>query len=258
MNNFYIIPNNKESVYDNMILPLEGYSIGFDVYYNIDEINELAKTHEVSVIINRFLHKDDIKNVEDVLNKLQNIKYCLVEDLGLVSSLNKENVVVCQNHILNNYDAINMFKGLGYSNVLINNDLTIDEIKEIKSNTTSNLFIYYIGKLNLMYSKRHLINSFCEHKNCELCKTKKIEEKVSKHKLIIKEETGGTCIFNDHIFSGSKYYEELKDINLIINLSNISNEEVNVILNHKEDLHKFIEVDDYFLENKIAYKVGEL
>lgn len=258
MNNFYIIPNNKESVFDKMILPLENYSIGFDVYYNVKEINELASKYEVSVIINKFLHKDDISNIEGVLNKLQNVKYFFVEDLGLVSSLDKSKVVVSQNHILNNYDAVNMFYSLGYSNVLINNDLTIKEITEIKRNTNSNLFIYYIGKLNLMYSKRHLIDSFCKHKNCELCKTRHIEEKVSKHKLIIKEEDAGTCIFNDEIFSGSKYIKELDGINLIVNLSNISKEETDIILNHMEDLHDVIKVDNYFLENKIEYKVGEL
>ena len=57
MNEFYVIPNNKMILDYNLILPLESYSIGFDVYYSVSEINNLATTHNVSVIINKFLHK---------------------------------------------------------------------------------------------------------------------------------------------------------------------------------------------------------
>ena len=33
MNDFYVIPNNKDVIFNNLILPLKDYSIGFDVYY---------------------------------------------------------------------------------------------------------------------------------------------------------------------------------------------------------------------------------
>ena len=73
MNNFYIIPNSKDISLDNLILPLEGYSIGFDVYYSLEEINKLASKYSVSVIINKFMHKTDIENIKSILNKLTNI-----------------------------------------------------------------------------------------------------------------------------------------------------------------------------------------
>ncbi len=62
MNKFYIIPNKKEIDYfkEDLILPLEGFSIGFDVYFTIDEINEIAKSRNISVIINIFLHKNKL------------------------------------------------------------------------------------------------------------------------------------------------------------------------------------------------------
>ena len=176
----------------NLILPLESYSIGFDVYYSVSEINNLATTHNVSVIINKFLHKSDIDNITNVIKALKNVKYYFVEDLGLVSILPKSQVVVSQNHIINNYDSINYFKSLGYDKVLINNDLTISEIKDIIKNTSSHLFMYYISKNNLMYSKRHLISSFNEYKKDNLEMIGTINEKVSNHELIIKEENCGT------------------------------------------------------------------
>ena len=120
MNDFYVIPNNKDVVFNNLILPLKDYSIGFDVYYTVSEINSLSKKLNISVIINKFLHKEDIKNIINIINELEidNIKYIFVEDLGLVSLLDNNKVVVSQNHIINNYDSINYFKSLGYSNII--------------------------------------------------------------------------------------------------------------------------------------------
>lgn len=260
MNNFYIIPNNKDILLNNLILPLEDYSIGFDVYYKVEEINKLSEKYNISVIINKFMHKTDIENIGGILNKLINIKYFFIEDLGLTYFIPKEKVVISQNHIINNYDSINYFKELGFTSVLINNDLTIEEIKEIISNTSSNLFMYFISKNNLMYSKRHLISSFSDYKNNVLDNKKEISEKVSNYKLLIKEEECGTCIFNSKIFSANKYLDDIACINKIINLSNINKEETNIILNNfkSKELNKLLEVDNYFLENKIAYKVGDL
>lgn len=260
MNNFYIIPNNKDILLDNLILPLEDYSIGFDVYYKVEEINKLSEKYNISVIINKFMHKADIENIGGILNKLINIKYFFIEDLGLTYFIPKEKVVISQNHIINNYDSINYFKELGFTSVLINNDLTIEEIKEIISNTSSNLFMYFISKNNLMYSKRHLISAFSDYKNNVLDNKKEISEKVSNYKLLIKEEECGTCIFNSKIFSANKYLDDIACINKIINLSNINEDETKIILNNynNKEIDKLLDVDNYFLENKIAYKVGDL
>lgn len=262
MNDFYVIPNNKNVVFNNLILPLKDYSIGFDVYYTVSEINSLSKKLNISVIINKFLHKEDIKNIINIINELEidNIKYIFVEDLGLVSLLDNNKVVVSQNHIINNYDSINYFKSLGYSNILVNNDLTINELKEIISKTSSNLFMYFISKNNLMYSKRRLLTAFSNYKNSDISKKEVITEKVSNHKLIIKEEKCGTCIFNKRIFAGNKYISELSSVNKIVNLSNMDEFETKTILKYmdKVNLSDYIEIDDYFLDNVIPYKVGDI
>lgn len=262
MNDFYVIPNNKDVVFNNLILPLKDYSIGFDVYYTVSEINSLSRKLNISVIINKFLHKEDIKNIINIINELEidNIKYIFVEDLGLVSLLDNDKVVVSQNHIINNYDSINYFKSLGYSNILVNNDLTINELKEIISKTSSNLFMYFISKNNLMYSKRRLLTAFSNYKNSDILKKEVITEKVSNHKLIIKEENCGTCIFNKRIFAGNKYMSELSSVNKIVNLSNMDEFETKTILKYmdKVNLSDYIEIDDYFLDNVIPYKVGDI
>ena len=85
-----IIPNDKilESYKCNsFILPLKDYSIGFDTYFNIDEINKFSSFYNVSVIINKFLHKakeeekkeepkksDEVILLEEIRDLLKNKK----------------------------------------------------------------------------------------------------------------------------------------------------------------------------------------
>ena len=63
-NKFIILPNNKNlELYDkynfnSFILPLKDYSIGYNVYFNIDEINELSNKYEIYVIMNKFLQNN--------------------------------------------------------------------------------------------------------------------------------------------------------------------------------------------------------
>ena len=60
-----MIPNIKklDKFNEELILPLKNFSIGFDVYFTKEEIIEISKKRKVSVIINKFLHKNDIDSI---------------------------------------------------------------------------------------------------------------------------------------------------------------------------------------------------
>ena len=259
-----IIPNDKilESYKCNsFILPLKDYSIGFDAYFNIDEINKFSSFYNVSVIINKFLHKNSLESIKKELLKFDDsINYFFIEDLSLINYLPNEKVVIYPNHIISNYYSVNYLKELGFNNVTISNELTIDELKEINKNTNSNLFYMYLSKNNLMYSRRNLLTNYYENYSIDGNDSLLVNEAVSNHELLIKEESDGTLIFNNKIFCASKYLDDLNNFNLIINLSNIDNDTQKTIIDNLDnrDLYKLIDSDFYFLENKIAYKVGDL
>ena len=262
---YLIIPNKKELKlyeeynFNTFILPLEGHSIGFDVYFNIDEINELSSKYEVYVILNKFLHMDIYKFKEIYPKFNKNIKF-IIEDIGLVNIIDKNRLVLYENHILSNYVAINYLNDLDINNVVINNDLTIDEIKEIIKKVKSNIYYFYISKNHLMYSRRNLVSNYNKYYNLDNKLEYKLEESVSKKILDIKEEKDGSIVTFDKIFCASKYINDLKNINLIINFSRIDSINEKMILenyNNKE-LCNLIDSDYYFLENVIKYKVGDL
>jgi hypothetical protein len=262
---YLIIPNKKELKlyekynFNTFILPLEDYSIGFDVYFNIDEINELAGKYEIYVIMNKFLHRNIYKFKELYSKFNKSIKF-IIEDIGLVNIIDKDRLVLYENHILSNYVAINYLGGLGFKNVVINNDLTIDEIKEIMKKVNSNIFYFYVSHNHLMYSRRNLVTNYNKYFNMNDVKEYKIKEEVSHEVLNIKEEKDGSIVTFKKIFCASKYLDELKGINLIINFSGIDSINEKMILENynKKELCNLIDSDYYFLENDIKYKVGDL
>lgn len=261
MNKFYIIPNSKEinKFPENLILPLEDYSIGFDRYFCVREINDISKSREVSVIINKLLHKSDIENIKKIISSLKNVTYFYISDLGLLNLIDKNKIILYQSHIISNYDSINYYNELGIKNIVVSNELTLDELKEIRNQTTSELFYSLINHNDLLYSKRKLISSFNYYKGKDHNKSNKITEHVSKKELLIKEEGNSTMIFDSNIFSANEFIDEFENFNFLINFSNMNEEETNIILSHYKDknLKDYINVENYFLNNKIGYKVGE-
>ena len=160
---FIILPKRKELKlyeeygFNTFILPLKDYSIGFNVYFDIDEINKIAKCNAVYVIMNRLLHKQvydfDLSKFND------NIKF-IVEDIGLLSFIPKKRIILYEHHILSNYKAVNYLNTLGINSVVINNDLTIDELMKINNECKSNIFYFYVSKNTLMYPRRALVSNF--------------------------------------------------------------------------------------------------
>ncbi len=263
---FLIIPNTKELKlyqeynFNTFILPLENYSIGFDVYFNINEINKISLEYNTYVIINKMLHMSiyDFKKIYPKFNK--NIKF-IVEDIGLLNIIDKDRLILYENHILSNYKAINYLSTFGINNTVINNDLTIEEIDEIINKCNTNMYYYYISRNTLMYSRRYLVSNFNNYFNIkDNNNSYKIKEKFSKKELFVKEEEYGSVVKNDRIFCASKYLDHFDKLNLIVDLSNIDEVSTKIILSdiNNKKLCDLIDSDYYFLENPIKYKVGDL
>ena len=166
-----------------------------------------------------------------------------------------------ENHILSNYKAINFLYDLDIKNVVINNDLTINELEYIQNKCKSNMYYFYIAKNMLMYSRRALVSNF--NKNFEINENINnylLKEKVSKKILEINEEDDGSIVRYNKIFCASKYLSSLNKLNLIIDLSNINDISSKMILENinEENLCNLIDSDYYFLEHDVKYKVGDL
>ena len=262
---FIILPNDKEfklyNKYDlnTFILPLKDYSIGYQTYFDIDEINELSNDYKVYVIMNKFLHRD-IYEFEKIYPRFNNNIMFIVEDIGLVNIIDKDRLVLYENHILSNHVAVNYLSSIDINNVVINNDLTIRELTEINDKTNSNIYYYYTAKNMIMYSRRNLVKNFNEYYNLEDTNEYLLNEQVTHKELEITDEKDGSIVRYNKIFCASKYLDKLLDFNLIIDFSFINDISKKMILENlnEKNLCDLIDSDYYFLENDIKYKVGDL
>lgn len=270
MINRLFIPGNREQIkaickngFNSFILPVENMSIGFDTYFSLEEINELKKEHEIYLMINKFFHHDQIDEVIKILRNIEGIKGMFIEDLGLIMNLKDKNVILYQNHLNMSYEAINMYNDLGINKVIVSNELTIDEIKTIKDLTKSTLYYFIISKNILMYTRRNLINNYNNHFGIKSnILRSKISESVSGYELIVKEKEYGTAILDNKLFSGYSCYKELSEMMdyLIYNFTDLEEESVkNILINiDNENLNELLDVSDYFLHNKVGYKVKDV
>lgn len=262
---FIIIPNKKELKlyeeynFNTFILPLKDYSIGFDVYFDIDEVNSFSNKHEIIVIMNKFLHMN-IDNFRKIYSKFNNNIKFMIEDIGLTDIIDKNRVILYENHIISNYKAINFLKNIGYDSLVINNDLTFTEIDEIIKNTSSNLYYFYVSYNYLMYSRRALVSNYNKYFNLKNKDSYKLKEKVSNEILNIKEEKDGTIVKFDKLFCASKYLDKFNNLNLIINFSGVDSINEKMVLENydNKELYNLIDSDYYFLEHDIKYKVGDI
>lgn len=247
--------------FNSFILPLKGYSIGYDTYFTLEEINELSKKYNVFVLMNKFLHRSisSFRKLYPKFNK--NINF-IVEDIGLTDVIDKERLILNENHIESNYSSINYLNTLGIKNIVLNNDLTIKEIKEIREKTDSKLFFFLITRNMLLYSRRNLLSNYKEYYNINNKDNRLvINEEVSKITLEVNEEDDGTTIRTRKLFSGNKYIKDLESLDyLIIDTNSMSDIELNVTLKYynDEELINVLDTDYNFLENDIKYKVGDI
>ncbi len=266
LNKYLFIPNDRKlNIYNHnsFILPLKGFSIGFDVCFSVQEINELSKSYNIFVIMNKFLHKKDITKIEKIIKSFgDNIKGYLIEDFGLTEFIEKEKVILYPNHIINNYTAINYISTLGFKNITVSNELTVKELVEIRKKTNSVLFYNLISKNMIMYSKRKLVSNYYENFKIDSNKkTINLSECAKGKKLIIKEENGSSVIYNYDLFCANKHLNKLSDYDyFIVNFTLLNKKEKDIVLKNfnSNKLYKLIDCDYYFLENEIKYKVKDL
>ena len=121
----------------------------------------------ISVIsINKNMHNHNLDDVEKVLKKceelmIDGIFYCDVAVLNIHRKLSLTIPLVWNaEHLATNYNTINYWAKNGISYAFLSNEITLDEIKEIKKNVTIPLIAQAFGYIPMYVSKRHAIDNY--------------------------------------------------------------------------------------------------
>ena len=164
---YQAVNNGADAIY------LAGKRFGARKYANNFSEEEIIKTIKychlygvkVYITVNTLIYDDE---VEEFLRYIEfihknNFDAVLIQDLGMFDLVRKtypelEIHASTQMHI-NNLDGVKLMEELGMKRVVLPRELSLEEIKEIKDNSTIELEVFVHGALCVSYSGQCLMSS---------------------------------------------------------------------------------------------------
>lgn len=280
MSKIIVMPSSKEEILDlldnvdGFIIGLKDMSINMPTYFSLFEIKEIneilkEKNKKVFVSLNRNMHNKDLDYLKEVLIEFENMKidgifYYDVSLINLKQEMNlRLNLVFSEEHSVTNYATINYWNMMGAEAAYLSNEITLDEIIEIKRNSNSSLFVQVFGYVPIFASERKLITNYLKQFDLESTGNKYYIEKENK-KYRILENKYNTEVYSNYILNAIDEIKKLneeeieylvfnsfdidKDIfkHIIKNLNDIDSKEVDEMLEN---------TDKGFLYKETIYKV---
>ena len=239
----------KEKDIDTFIVGLEDYSINYPSC-SIDKIKELSKDYKLFIAVNKNIFNSEIP---DLLNKLKelsklNILGILFYDLGVLNLVidNKVDLdlVWHQTHMVTNYNTCNYYLSKGVNYAYLANEITLDEIIEIKNKSNIKLLVNVFGYPIASHSRRKLLsNYFHSIGKVKEDRTYTLTDRLGK--LLIKETDDGASILSGYITNGTKPLFSLIENNIDYVVLDMQGINIDICLN-------VIDKYNYILNNKLS------
>lgn len=225
MTKVLVMPGHKNDIKeiisysDAVLLGIQDFSVNF-TEISMDELSEVVEFikkegKEIFISLNRNFHNSDLKQVEEILINCEKLKvdgifYCdvavykihhrLMLDLPLIWSAE---------HLATNKYTINYWKEHGIKGVFLSNEITKNEILEIKRESNLSCFTQVFGYLPMYVSKRHAISNYLKHFNLKT-DSKEFSIWKEENEYPILERKNGTEIYSSFLLNALEEYLEYK------------------------------------------------
>ena len=189
---------------DAFIFGLQNYSVNYPEI-PLEKIVELSKKYSIFVSLNKNIRNEELKDLENILETLSNTSICgiLFYDLSILSIVQRKKLhlplVWHQTHMVTNYQTCNYYFDQGVEYGITSNEITLEEILEMKKNTKMKLIPQILGYPIMSHSRRKLVENYFKD-------TEKTEES-----FLIRESHAGTSILFGKPINGTKVLYELLD-----------------------------------------------
>lgn len=266
--------------YTSIIIGIENLSINMPKYFSYQEFIEIynfckENNIEIFAALNKNMHNKDLEHLKEIMFKLEelDIKGIIYYDIALVNIKLEHNLktplVWGQEHLTTNPITSNFWNNFGSKYTLVSNEITKEEIIEMKKNSKSELIVTVFGYLPMFVSERHLVKNYLKTFNLSDNSSINYIENDGNIYPIIDNELG-TIAFSAHILNGINEVLEFKkqgidyillnsflieddDFEMVLDLFNSVNED-NVSEYSKKIESKF-KCDNGFLNKETIYKV---
>ncbi len=247
INDINDIDKLKELGIEAFVFPLKDFCVGIPNTFSVEEISKLNINSYL--LLNRILDNDSIDKFKKIINKLDNIKGIIFDDLGLIPIIKDLNIVkiLYLSHFNSNIESIKIY--LDYvDSVFISTDIKESEIAYITKNIPNKLTLFVLGYIKAMYSRRLLIDNYAKFHHIK--KDNPIIIDNTNHQFLVYENEYGTILYHKPIFNGlslmqypCKYY--------FINSTFLSLDDIIKLINNNSNLDS----DRAFLDKETIYKL---
>ncbi|MEG2564539.1 MAG: U32 family peptidase [Bacilli bacterium] len=226
------------SINDNNALTLENIISFRKEYPNIELFlsmdknlfnNELELTRELLVKFNELEIAGIFFYDQAILN--------IWQELSLTVPL-----VWNQTHLVTNYNTCNYYSELGVKYGLLANEITLEEMLEIRSKSKLLLMVNLLGYPVMAHSKRKLLTNYFNYtKSFQEDRIYTLKEPNKDDKYLIKENNIGTCLYNGLLFHAtSSLFDYVKQDFAygIIYMENISSSKINEVITIYQEILK--------------------
>lgn len=285
---YVVIPNdineieyyNKKGI-DTFIVGLEDYCINYPSF-SLDEIKDLSSKYRLFIAVNKNIFNSECSDIKEKLLELSKLPILgvLFYDLGILNIVKENNIEIDlvwhQTHMVTNYNTCNFYYDKGVNYGFLANEITLDEILEIKKKTKMKLMVECFGYPIMSHSRRSLLTNYFKSINKE--KENRVYNLTDReNSYLLKETKDGASILFGNLINGTKPLFDLieNDINYVVldmqevsleigekvvdkylyilnSFSNITEDEKNEIISNMNEL---IGESTNFFYKKTIYKV---
>ena len=192
---------------NTFIVGLEDFSINYPSV-SLEKIKELSDKCNLFVSVNKNIFNSEISSLKDSLIELSklNILGVLFYDIGVLNIVLENkidiNLVWHQTHMVTNYNTCNYYNSRGVKAAFLANEITLEEILEIKEKTNMELMVEVFGYPIMSHSRRNLLSNYFKSINKEKeNRTYQLTDRENSY--LLKETKDGASILFGKLINGT-------------------------------------------------------
>jgi len=205
---------------DSVYIGIAGFNLrAHKGNFQIEDLKEAVKRcHDSNVKLyvctNTIMKDKDIENLKKVMPRIKSAgaDAIIASDLGAlnVARDNGLNVHMSVQSNISNLEALQLYKELGVTRVVLSRELSLNEIKRIKNDSPLEVEVFVHGAMCLAVSGRCFLSSYFYSKsaNCGEC----LQPCRKKWKLVREDDLDNNCLDIDNNVMGESHFLSPRDL----------------------------------------------
>ncbi|MEG2511509.1 MAG: U32 family peptidase [Bacilli bacterium] len=252
-----VCPNNRD-IKEQLNLGVKSFLFGvkdFSINDNnaltLDDIISFRKEYpniELFLSMDKNLFNNELELTRELLVKFNELEIAGIffYDQAILNIWQELSLTVPlvwnQTHLVTNYNTCNYYSELGVKYGLLANEITLEEMLEIRSKSKLLLMVNLLGYPVMAHSKRKLLTNYFNYtKSFQEDRIYTLKEPNKDDKYLIKENNIGTCLYNGLLFHAtSSLFDYVKQDFAygIIYMENISSSKINEVITIYQEILK--------------------